>query len=184
MLPPRQYDRFTFFWNGPFSQWHRCNFAVDGAIYNCAEQYMMAEKARLFGDEQALAKIMAAGHPRDQKAAGRRVAGFTEEAWNAVRLAIVQRGNRAKFTTHGDLLALLLETDGTELVEASPLDTIWGVGLAADDPAILDRANWRGLNLLGTVLTQLRDQLLSEQAAGGIPERAARFKPGHRSRRG
>jgi ribA/ribD-fused uncharacterized protein len=179
-----QNSRYTLFWGGVFSQWYRCNFTVNDIIYNCAEQFMMAEKARLFGDLAAIVKIMEADHPRDQKAIGRRVTGFDEDRWVDARVDIVYRGNRAKFTTHTDLLNTLLETAGTELVEASPLDTVWGVGLAADNPDILDRANWRGLNLLGTVLTRLRDQLLYEQCHGGIIERAARLKPaGNQKRR-
>src|SRR5690349_8988998 len=89
---------------------------------------------------------------------------------DAVAREIVFRGNRAKFTTHRDLLALLLETHGSTLVEASPLDTIWGIGLAADDPSASDRSAWRGTNWLGEVLTRLRETLLAEQNAGGISE--------------
>jgi hypothetical protein len=163
-------ERFTFFWSGPFSQWHRSPFTLDRHLYVTAEQYMMAEKARLFGDEETLERILAAREPRDQKALGRRVRGFDTERWNAVARDIVYRGNRAKFTTHRDLLALLLETEGTTLVEASPLDTIWGIGLAADDPDALDRNAWRGTNWLGEVLSRLRDTLIEEQRSGGIPE--------------
>jgi len=163
-------ERFTFFWSGPFSQWHKSPFTLDGMIYNTAEQYMMAEKARLFGDEEMCARIVAASDPRDQKALGRRVRGFDEMRWNAAAREIVYRGNRAKFTTHRDLLAALFETSDTTLVEASPLDTIWGIGLAADDPDAADREKWRGTNWLGEVLTRLRDALAAEQAAGGIPE--------------
>lgn len=167
-------QRFTFFWNGPFSQWHRSAFQLDGFVYNTAEQYMMAEKARLFGDTAILEKILKADHPRDQKALGRRVACFNETRWNAAAKSVVFKGNRAKFTTHRDLLAELLATKGTTLVEASPLDTIWGIGLAADNPDASDRSKWRGQNWLGEVLTDLRDTLLAEQAAGGIPEIIAR----------
>ena len=170
-------ERFTFFWSGPFSQWHRSRFTLDGEIYETAEQYMMAEKARLFGDDDICRRIMAAADPRDQKALGRKVRDFDADRWNAAARDIVYRGNRAKFTTHRDLLAALFETEGTTLVEASPLDTIWGIGLAADNPDARDRTKWRGTNWLGEVLTRLRDTLLAEQAAGGISElveRAAR----------
>ena len=163
-------ERFTFFWNGPFSQWHRSPFMLDGFVYNTAEQYMMAEKARLFDDTVILKKILNADHPRDQKALGRKVSGFDAKRWDEAAKGIVFKGNRAKFTTHRDLLAELLATQGTTLVEASPLDTIWGIGLAADNPDAQDRRKWRGTNWLGEVLTNLRDTLLAEQAAGGIPE--------------
>ncbi|MFM7403166.1 MAG: NADAR family protein [Erythrobacter sp.] len=163
-------ERFTYFWSGPFSQWHPSPFMLDGVLYNTAEQFMMAEKARLFDDEEIRARILAAEHPRDQKALGRRVSGFDPERWNASAKAIVFRGNRAKFTTHEDLLAELFVTAGTTLVEASPLDTIWGIGLAADNPDAGDRKKWRGTNWLGEVLTDLRELLLAEQAAVGISE--------------
>ena len=169
-------ERFTFFWNGPFSQWHKSPFMLDGTLYNTAEQYMMAEKARLFGDNNTLTLILQAQHPREQKALGRRVRNFDESSWNAVAKAIVFKGNRAKFTAHRDLLTELLATEGTALVEASPLDTIWGIGLAADNPDALDRTMWRGTNWLGEVLTDLRETLLAEQAGAGIPEIVARNK--------
>jgi ribA/ribD-fused uncharacterized protein len=163
-------ERFTFFWSGPFSQWHVSPFAIDGIRYNTAEQYMMAGKARLFRDEGTLERVLATDDPREQKALGRRVRNFDEARWNEAARDIVFTGNRAKFTTHRDLLAILLDTAGTTLVEASPLDTIWGIGLAADSPGADDRSQWRGSNWLGEVLTRLRETLIAEQAAGGIPE--------------
>lgn len=174
-------ERFTFFWSGPFSQWHHSPFTLAGQIYVTAEQYMMAEKARLFADAGALDRILATAEPREQKALGRRVRGFEAGRWQAVARDIVFRGNRAKFTTHRDLLAFLFETEGTTLVEASPFDTIWGIGLAADDPLAGERSAWRGTNWLGETLTRLRETLLAEQRAGGISElveRAARKAKG------
>jgi len=168
-------ERFTFFWSGPFSQWHPSRFTIDGTIYVTAEQYMMAEKARLFRDEEIRERILAATDPRDQKALGRKVRFFDADRWNEVARDIVYRGSRAKFTTHRDLLTILLETEGTTIVEASPLDTIWGIGLAADSPDASDRTKWQGTNWLGEVLTQLRDNLLEEQRAGGIPELVERM---------
>jgi len=176
-------ERFTFFWAGPFSQWHRSPFTLDGQVYVTAEQYMMAEKARLFGDEETLERILATSNAREQKALGRRVRGFETGAWNAVARDIVYCGNRAKFTTHRDLLALLLETAGTTIVEASPLDTIWGIGLAADDPAASDRTQWRGTNWLGEVLTRLRDALIEERRGNGIPEIEDRVRRKQKDRR-
>ena len=170
-------ERFTFFWSGPFSQWHPSRFTIDDAIYVTAEQYMMAEKARLFRDEDIRQHILATTDPREQKALGRKVRFFDANRWNAVARDVVYRGNRAKFTTHRDLLTVLLATAGTTIVEASPLDTIWGIGLAADSPDARDRSTWQGTNWLGEVLTRLRDTLIEEEKAGGIPElidRAAR----------
>ena len=163
-------ERFTFFWSGPFSQWYKAPFTVDGQYYNTAEQFMMAGKARLFSDESALEKILEASDPGVQKAWGRKVKGFDQQRWEAARIEIVYRGNRAKFTTHRDLLQMLFDTEGTSLAEASPVDTIWGIGLAADAEDAKDRSKWLGQNLLGETLQKLRDNLLQEHRNGGIPE--------------
>lgn len=153
--------RFTFFFTeaSPFSQWYRCVFTAGPYTYNCAEQYMMHGKALLFEDAEVGAQILAAEHPRQHKALGRKVKGFSDERWRAHREQIVLEGNRAKFTQNQDLRALLLETAGTELVEASPYDRIWGIGLSANDPRAQNPATWRGQNLLGKILTKLRDEL-------------------------
>lgn len=149
---------FAFFWNGPFSQWHPAKFVVDGKEYNCAEQYMMAEKARLFGDVATEKLIMNASTPREQKALGRKVKNFNVGVWEKVAKDIVYKGNHAKFTQNRKLKEELLATVGT-LVEASPYDTIWGIGLREDDPKALSRDTWRGTNWLGEVLTKLRKDL-------------------------
>ena len=152
---------FTFFFTeqSPFSQWHPSTFVVDGVTYCCAEQYMMAGKASLFGDVEVAAEILAAVHPREHKALGRKVKAFDAAVWERERLHIVKAGNRAKFTQNEALLAALLATAGTTLVEASPYDRIWGIGLAETDPRANDPAQWKGQNLLGIVLTELREEL-------------------------
>ena len=159
-------ERFTFFFTeaSPFSQWYRCRFEADGRSFGCAEQYMMHGKALLFGDAAVAAEILAADHPKVHKALGRKVHGFDGAIWEREREGIVLAGNRAKFTQNAPLLELLLATAGTTLVEASPFDRIWGVGLAASSPLIHDRSKWRGKNLLGKVLTRLRDELLATRA--------------------
>ena len=154
---------FTFFVTeaSPFSQWYRSTFVVDGVTFGCAEQFMMHGKAMLFGDADVAAAILAAEHPRDHKALGRKVSGFDEAVWNRERERIVYAGNRAKFTQDQQLLDTLLATKGTTLVEASPFDKIWGIGLAESDPRAKDPTQWRGKNLLGIVLTELRDELIA-----------------------
>lgn len=153
---------YTFFFTeaSPFSQWYRCTFTAGEHTFMCAEQYMMHGKALLFGDAKVAAEILAATHPRQHKALGRKVANFDDAAWKREREAIVLAGNRAKFTQNAELEELLLATAGTTLVEASPYDRIWGIGLAATSPKAQDPAQWRGQNLLGKILTQLRDELL------------------------
>jgi ribA/ribD-fused uncharacterized protein len=156
-------QKFTFFFTeaSPFSQWYPCRFEGDGRVFGCMEQYMMLGKALLFGDAETGEKIMAATHPRQHKALGRAVKPFDDKVWRRERENIVLAGNRLKFTQNADLKALLLETAGTTLVEASPYDRIWGIGLAAKDPRAQDPATWRGQNLLGHILTRLRDELLA-----------------------
>ncbi|MBP6632922.1 MAG: NADAR family protein [Kofleriaceae bacterium] len=151
----------TFFFrpDAPFSQWHPARFEVDGVPFACAEQYMMYGKAVLFADAEAAARILAAGSPRQQKAIGRQVRGFDEARWRAARMDIVRTGSLAKFGQNPALRAALLETAPTTLVEASPFDRVWGIGLSADDPRADDPSRWRGQNLLGQILTEVRAAL-------------------------
>jgi ribA/ribD-fused uncharacterized protein len=153
-------ERFTLFYGGPFSQWAHSPFVVDGTEYNCAEQYMMAQKARLFGDEERLKLIMATDNPAEQKALGKKVERFRKSVWEAVARDVVMRGSLAKFTQHHYFFEALMETRGTTIVEASPTDVIWGIGLDEYDPDCRDRSKWRGSNWLGQVLTDLRERLL------------------------
>jgi ribA/ribD-fused uncharacterized protein len=159
----RRTDRFTFFFRpeAPFSQWHPARFELGGHAFVCAEQYMMYGKAALFGDAEIGAEILAAAAPRQHKALGRKVRNFNDAIWKAHREPIVADGSRAKFTQNPELRHALLETAGTELVEASPFDRIWGIGLAATDPRAENPSQWRGQNLLGKILTRLRDELLA-----------------------
>jgi ribA/ribD-fused uncharacterized protein len=152
---------YTFFFTekSPFSQWYPCAFTVDGIAFSCAEQFMMHGKALLFGDHEIAKQILAATHPKQHKALGRKVTPFDDVMWKTKRVEIVKAGSRAKFTQNEELRALLLATKGTELVEASPYDRIWGIGLAATDPRAQDPKTWRGQNLLGKILTELRDEL-------------------------
>jgi ribA/ribD-fused uncharacterized protein len=144
---------------GCLSQWWPCSFTVDGDRYPTAEHWMMAGKARLFGDDAALVAIMAAPSPDAAKALGRRVRGFGEARWAAVRYEIVVRGNLAKFSQHDDLRDFLLSTGQRVLVEASPYDLIWGIGLDRNHPNARMPSRWRGRNLLGFALMEVRDRL-------------------------
>lgn len=159
-------EKFTFFWRtqSPFSQWHPSRFIVGGIEFNCAEQYMMYMKAKLFGDEEMAQKILKAKSPVQQKALGRNVRHFDQEKWESNCRKIVYDGNYAKFTQNEELKQLLVKTKGTTLVEASPTDRIWGVGLAEEDPRIRDRRTWRGKNWLGEIITQVREDLCKGEA--------------------
>ena len=143
------------------SQWYEAPFEVDGVRYATAEHYMMAGKARLFGDEGIAGRVVAAPSPGAAKDLGRRVAGFDEDTWVRHRFALVVAGSEAKFGQHPELLGYLLGTSGRVLVEASPLDRIWGIGLGRDDPRAADPHRWRGSNLLGFALMDVRESLSS-----------------------
>lgn len=152
-------DRFVFFWHGCLSQWHLAKINIEDAAYSCCEQYMMAEKARLFGDTQTLKKIMQTSSPKEQKALGRQVANFDEGKWAEVAEDVVYRANLAKFSQHKNLAETLAATGSKTIVEASPYDKIWGVGLGVEDHRIHDPATWQGKNLLGKALMKVRDTL-------------------------
>ncbi|BDM71900.1 hypothetical protein HEK616_53870 [Streptomyces nigrescens] len=148
-----------------FSQWWPAPFTVDGTTYATSEHWMMAGKARLFGDAEAERQAIAAGHPKQAKDAGRKVRGFDEETWRRHRFALVVEGSLHKFGQDAALRDFLLGTNSRVLVEASPLDRIWGIGLAADDERAAAPERWRGLNLLGFALMEARQRLREDAAA-------------------
>ncbi|WP_179272546.1 NADAR family protein [Streptomyces sp. XY006] len=141
------------------SQWWPSPFTVDGVRYATAEHWMMAGKARLFEDAAAERAVLAAGHPAEAKKAGRLVRGFDETVWARERFRIVVEGSVHKFAAHPELQGFLLGTGDRVLVEASPVDRVWGIGLAADDEAAMDPERWRGPNLLGFALMAARERL-------------------------
>ena len=161
---------YLFFWGhrarsegeqGPWllSQWWPCRFEVDGDAYASAEHFMMAEKARLFGDDAMRAEILAAPSPDKAKNLGRKVRGFDEARWHDTRFEIVCRGSVAKFESDAALRGYLLGTANKVLVEASPYDRVWGIGMGAKDERARDPRTWQGLNLLGFALMHARATL-------------------------
>ena len=128
--------------------------------FNCAEQYMMFKKAAIFNDYDSVQKIMQTRYPIEQKKFGRLVKGFDENRWNNVKMDIVFNGNLLKFSQNKDLEDLLLSTTGTTLVEASPIDKIWGIGLDESTARITLVSKWAGENLLGITLTDVRDFII------------------------
>lgn len=155
-------EKFTFFWDGIYSNWYQSKFIVDGIEYLCVEQYMMSQKALLFNDIDSLNKIMNESSPRIQKALGRKVIGFDKVKWETVAKDIVYKGCYAKFTQNNILKQELLKTAGTTLVEASPYDTIWGIGLKETDKRAKNRNTWNGSNWLGEVLTKVRQDIAND----------------------
>ncbi|MFI8307919.1 NADAR family protein [Streptomyces sp. NPDC085927] len=149
------------------SQWWPSPFTVDGVTYATAEHWMMAAKARIFADPEAERKILAAGHPADAKKEGRLVRHFDEAVWRRERFRVVVEGSTHKFAAHADLRAFLLNTGDRVLVEASPRDRVWGIGLGAKNERAADPVQWRGANLLGFALMQARARLREAGAETG-----------------
>ena len=162
--------KYLFFWGHTpkqkgvvdkscFSQWFPAAFEVAGDTYATAEHWMMAEKARLFGNDEVRQRIIAAKHPAEAKRLGREVVGFDPQVWDAQKYDLVTVGNYQKFSQHPKLKEYLLGTGSRVLVEASPVDAIWGTGLAIDHPDAMQPTKWPGQNLLGFALMEVRDQL-------------------------
>ncbi|MGR6973023.1 NADAR family protein [Streptomyces cynarae] len=158
------------------SQWWPSPFTVDGVEYATAEHWMMASKARLFDDAEAEQKVLRSPEPALAKKAGRLVRGFDEAIWERERFGIVVEGSVHKFAAHEELRDFLLGTGGRVLVEASPLDRVWGIGLAADDERAADPERWRGPNLLGFALMEARERLAAGQGACGGSAGGARHQ--------
>lgn len=164
---------FLFFWGhrqsgnsvskSCFSQWYESAFDVDGVNYKTAEHYMMAQKAHLFGDSDIYGKILVANTPDEAKSLGRKVSGFNDDIWSAKCFDIVMNGNLEKFSQNESLRNFLLSTNDKVLVEASPVDPVWGIGLAADDEHAKNPSQWRGKNLLGFALMAVRGKIKSKK---------------------
>lgn len=152
-------DEFVLFWSGTFSQWFASEFTIDGEKFTSAEQYMMYKKALLFGDEDVAYAIMRTNNPREQKAFGRSVRGFNAHTWVQHCKQYVYEANLAKFTQNPEMYKELMETGEREMVEASPYDKIWGIGLHYSDERALDKNQWEGTNWLGEAIMKVRDNL-------------------------
>ncbi|MEN0062907.1 MAG: NADAR family protein [Myxococcota bacterium] len=146
---------------GPWvlSQWFSSPFTVDDDEYATAEHFMMAEKARLFEDATMREAILSTDDPGKAKAFGRKVRNFQDTVWNAERFDVVVRGNVAKFEQNPELRDFLMATGRRVLVEASPRDRIWGIGMGASNPDAGHPSAWRGKNLLGFALMVVRSNL-------------------------
>ncbi len=165
--------KFLFFWghqrpasgeisSSCFSQWWHQEFRIDKIAYPTAEHFMMAEKARLFNDKKAEEKILNSNSPGAAKKFGREVIGFNQQVWEENRMKIVIKGNFEKFRQNPALMNYLLKTKNRVLAESSPVDEIWGIGLDKTSQFAPIPAKWRGLNLLGFALMEVRDMLFKE----------------------
>ncbi len=162
--------RYTMFWkpepspDGQFiesclGQWWKSDFWSVAHTYCCMEQFMMAGKAELFGDEEVRKQILACEDPKTIKALGRKVKNFDEAVWNQVKYSIVLNGNFLKFTQNPKLREYLLSTGDDILVEASPLDAVWGIRMGKTNENARNPLKWKGQNLLGFALMEVRDEI-------------------------
>lgn len=161
----RQYTvnaNMILFWNSCYSQWFPSEFRdCNGLKFFNAEQFMMYHKAKLFNDSEIMEKIIKETNPRAIKEYGRQVKNYIDDIWVDAREEVVILGNYYKFTQNDRILKELMSSIGKELVEASPVDRIWGIGLSEHDEKCLDKSKWRGLNLLGNCLMKVREVLNS-----------------------
>ena len=155
-------DTHVYFWKGFLSQWTVDPFEEYGVKFPTCEHFMMYRKALLFKDYDVAKKVLETDAQHEVKALGRQVKNFDPVVWDRCKEEIVFRGNYLRFSQNAESYRKLMKYTTQKFVEASPFDNIWGVGLEENDPRILDEANWTGQNLLGNVLTELRNQFLKE----------------------
>ena len=157
-------EKFTFFFSNSsvFSNWYMCKIEINSKEYCCSEQYFMEQKALFFNDLESAKYIMATKSAYFMKKRGRAVTGFCKNAWEEKSKEIMYQCVYAKFLQNSDLTAKLFQTYGTILAETNPFDTLWGIGLSAENPKALNQDNWRGKNWLGNILMQVRQELIDE----------------------
>jgi len=166
--------KYLFFWGhrpnkdgsigkGCLSQWWEQPFSKEALTFQTAEHWMMYKKACLFKDQAIAEKILVAKNPAVAKKLGRQVPNFKQDIWEKHRFSIVLEGNILKFSQNPPLAEFLIKTGERVLVEASPVDAIWGIQLAKDAPTIENPNTWKGLNLLGFALMEVRDLLMMNE---------------------
>lgn len=156
------HGKYACFFQGPLSQWYQSPFEDGDMKFCCCEQAMMYRKAELFGDTESMKLIMATSNPREHKKLGRQVKGFDPAIWEQHNRKIILHNNILKFKSSDFLRGILLKSGDLVFVEASPWDTIYGIGRGLDWPQLADDSTWRGQNLLGLCLTETRNILRQE----------------------
>jgi ribA/ribD-fused uncharacterized protein len=145
-----------YFWGSIFSNFHPIDFIHQNNKFANSEQAFMWRKAIFFKDFEIALKILNTTNPQEAKSLGRKVKYYDDIKWNQIREQIMYEVNIDKYKDE-KLQGILLSTKNLIIVESSPVDKIWGVGLSKEDPRILDEKNWNGLNLLGKVLMRVRE---------------------------
>lgn len=156
--------RFVLFFgagktNGVCSNWFMIDFEVDGVTFNCVEQYMMYQKAKLFGDSEIMDKVLKETSPKNMKAYGRKVKNYDNEVWDKNRYNLVLKGVQAKFEQNVGLKTWIQAANADYFVECSPYDDIWGVKLPVTDLRVLEPNKWNGTNLLGNILKEVQNNI-------------------------
>jgi hypothetical protein len=155
-----EYDDYVAFWGSCFSNFFPTRFYLDGRYWTTSEKYFMYTKAITFGDEEIAEKILKTDNPKECKNLGRQVKNFNSEEWDKIKEEIMYKAVKAKFEQDGLCNSCILNYLNKDFVEGSPYDKIWGVGIKYDDKRILNKKNWQGQNLLGKILTRVKDELV------------------------
>ena len=158
----RETKTHIFFWGSEFSNWHHCEFTYKGHDFKNTEQAFMWEKAMYFNDQEIADEILITPSPSSNKGLGRAVKNFDPKTWLVDGYPIMVAVNLSKYFQNEDLKKILLRTGDKILVEASPYDTIWGIGLKESDNDVLDESKWKGKNLLGKALMDVRNHIKYE----------------------
>lgn len=166
--------KYDFFYGRyhPLSHWYLSDFILSDMTFNCVEQWMMFSKAYLFGDKETAIKMLNESNPSNQRKLGRQVKYFKNDIWEKKRENIIYKGNYVKFSQNSTLREYLLNTGNSILAEASPTDLVWGIGYGVHDENRLYPERWRGKNLLGKILMQVREDLRKEQSKKQLHELA------------
>ncbi|KAL7071548.1 hypothetical protein ACQ4LE_009622 [Meloidogyne hapla] len=146
-----------------FSNHFKCYFYVDDLRFCCTEQFYMYYKAVVFGDTESANQIMEMTEARDMKRVGSYIRLFNTEKWRKISILVMTICNMEKYKQNEELRRLLFETGDTLLVEATAQDLYWGAGIDVDSASIRDKQNWPGKNVLGRILTRIRDVLRSKK---------------------
>ncbi len=158
----RETDTHVYFWRGEFSNWYPCIFRYEDHTFYNSEQAFMWVKAKFFDDDEIAKQLLVETNPQYAKALGRKVKNFNDEMWAVASFPAMIAVNYAKWSSSHFMMDTILSTNPKILVEASPYDKIWGVGLRQDDDLILDKNNWKGMNLLGKALMNVRKEIMEE----------------------
>ena len=156
----KYYERITdthlYFLTGPFSNFAYSPFILDGIKWENTEAAFMYYKAIHFKDFKSAEQIKKETNPVKAKGLGRAVSNFNDAEWEKARYAYMYKVNLAKYTQNSLFFETLMNTKELVLVETNGNDRVWGIGLYASDDRVLDEDKWKGRNLLGNVLMDIR----------------------------